>query len=186
MIKMKQNNIDNFIDVMYSTLPLEIIEYIVIKYIFLPYNKGLIVRQKDLKTFLLEQLLFISNIIYIDNNICIYANDNSIVFHTNNINSHATLYGNQNYIEDIVNDNDILLNDNDILLNEIENRLEQIQSTFQNIFTPSAIVSTSNIIIDDMEYSNLFDNNIYPDSNDIILNTTHNNMNDVSVYIVYI
>lgn len=179
MIKMKQKKIDNFIDVMYSTLPLEIIEYIVIKYIFLPYNKELILRQKFLKYFLLEQLLFISNIIYIDNNICIYANENSIVFHTNNINSHATLYGNQNYIEDIVNDNDILLN-------EIENRLEQIQSTFQNIFTPSAIVSTSNIIIDDMEYSNLFDNNIYPDSNDIILNTTHNNMNDVSVYIVYI
>jgi hypothetical protein len=73
--------IDAFIDNMYRKLTRDIIEYIVKRYIFLPNNIYAIRRQKIAKYLMHIQMLFISNIIYIDDNYCIYIHDHDIIIY---------------------------------------------------------------------------------------------------------
>lgn len=168
----------NLIDYMCDVLPTELIHFIISKYIFLPSNISKIKKQKLLKKRALKQLKFISNIIYIDNKICVYSNNNSIIFHNNSEDtSYMSLYGlNENITSNIIVEN------NEI--NEISSRLNEIQASFNNIFNTNTIVSTSNIVINDMEFSNIFNTSI--NTNDMIINTTHSDMNNVSLYIMYV
>jgi hypothetical protein len=73
--------VDDFIDNMHSKLSRDIIEYIVKRYIFLPNNIYIIRRQKIAKYLMHLQMLFISNIIYIDDNYCIYIHDHDIIIY---------------------------------------------------------------------------------------------------------
>jgi hypothetical protein len=74
-------DVDAFIDKMCKKLSKDIIEYIVKRHIFLPNNKLVIKRQKVAKYLMHLQLLFISNVIHIDDRYCIYIHNNSIVIY---------------------------------------------------------------------------------------------------------
>jgi hypothetical protein len=139
--------IDAFIDNMYRKLTRDIIEYIVKRYIFLPNNIYAIRRQKIAKYLMHIQMLFISNIIYIDDNYCIYIHDHDIIIHniregTSNTYRH-TLYGPLNNVSGIT----VIPQ---ATTAQINSNLEQVQNT--NLATYD---NTSNIVIhtnnDDME-----------------------------------
>jgi hypothetical protein len=94
--------IDAFVDNMYRKLPKDIIEYIVKRHIFLPNNIYAIRRQKIAKYLMHIQMLFISNIIYIDDSYCIYIHEHDIIIYnvrqrTSNT-YHHTLYGPSNNV----------------------------------------------------------------------------------------
>jgi len=198
--------IDKFIDKMICFLPSDMIAYIIQKYVYLPYNKLIIQQQKLLKEVMHRQLFFVSNIIYIDDNICVYVNNNQLIIHNNSSNINAniinlSLYAlsqnisnliynsldnnNTDYI--VTNDsysnytNNIVHANNTLLLHEITERLDSIQN-IQNTIIPS---STSNITIEDREYTNIVNTN-FNEMRNVVLDTNHSNMNNISMYIMYI
>jgi hypothetical protein len=166
-------DIDEFIDNMIMALPAELITYIVQKFIYLPYNKLIIQRQKLLKTIAHKQLFFISNIIFIDDNICIYTNNNQLIIHNNNINSHEynnlSLYGLAQNISNTDNSDNInvIHTYNTLLLDEISNRLGSIQNNNISGFT------------------NILQTNL-SDMRNVVINTNHSNIDNISMYIMYI
>jgi hypothetical protein len=191
--------IDEFIDNMIMTLPSELITHVVQKYIYLPYNKLIIQRQKLLKSIVHRQLFFISNIIFIDNNICVYVNSNQLIIHnnSNNENNGISLYGLVQNISNIftVYDNDINnINSSDntnitnstnsihahntLLLDDISDRLNSIQNGLSN-------ENNSNITIQDREFTNILQTNL-SDMRNVVIDTNHSNMDNISIYIMYV
>jgi len=177
-------DIDIFIEKMLILLPQDIVLYIVKKYIYLPKNKLVIYNQKQFYKQLLIQLVFVSNIIFVDRNCCIYIDNNNIVISNNCDN--VQLYGTSNYITNItdnftydiytsnINDYDIPYsissNNNSNLLNEINNNLNYI-SQYIDMYD---LENTCNIL-----YSSIYN------TSNIVLNTSHQDMDDITFYILY-
>jgi hypothetical protein len=92
-----KTHIDAYIDKMHKCLHMDIIEYIVKRHIFLPDNLRIIKKQKKIKYLIHLQLLFVSNILHIDDNYCIYIHNNNIIIYNIQYQSsntyHSTLYG---------------------------------------------------------------------------------------------
>ena len=134
--------IETFIQQMCVYLPIELIEYIIKKHIYLPYNIEKIKFQKYLKHIMLRQLTIISNMIYIDNHCCVYIQNNNIVIHNNTTNYY--LYGN-NDIHHIMS-----LGNNDVLGGLIDNYNIQVDVNYM----------TSNIFLDQNFTFNLLSSNV--------------------------
>jgi hypothetical protein len=194
---------DLFIDKMYQNLPLEIINYIIMKYIYLPRNINIIRKQKENYKRMISQMDFISNILFIDKNCCIYINNNNIII-TNNYDN-IQLFGTSNYITNIENNaSSIYIDENNNNVNNSildmmftdnlnnttissnyhmynSNLLQQINSNL-NLITQSIDVTglyyTSNILFNSYTSS-------YHTSN-IILHTNHSDMDNIVFYIAYI
>ena len=111
--------VDDFIDNMHSKLSRDIIEYIVKRHIFLPNNIYIIRRQKIAKYLMHLQMLFISNIIYIDDNYCIYIHDHDIIIHKRTSNTSNNVHqGPTNLAEFDDNTSNIVIHTNH---NDMEN-----------------------------------------------------------------
>jgi hypothetical protein len=187
---MSNVNIDEFIDKMVVVLPSDVITYIVQRYIYLPLNKLTIRKQKLLKTLVHQQLSFVSNIIFIDDLFCVYMNNNQIIIHNNSSNIdmniiNLSLYALTNNISNLIyhsfdnatNNTDIIHAQNAMTLSEISDRLNRIQDSRNN--------TSSNIYIEDREFTNILNTNLH-DMRNVIIDTNHSNMNDISMYIMYI
>lgn len=177
--------IDAYIDKMHQYLPRDIIEYIVKKHIFLPESIAIIKKQKKIKTLVHLQLLFVSNIIHIDDNYCIYINNNNIIIH--NIHHpysntyHHTLYGPSQNVSDLTfvpshlhtydhshanshsHAYEHIASYNSTLLEQINANLEQVQNSLNTLNNFGTYDNTSNIII----------------------HTNHQDMENVIFYVVY-
>lgn len=156
---------DFFIHQMIQKIPREIIEYMVKKYIYLPCNIFTIKYQKFLKKHMLRQLLFISNIIHIDSNACIYVDNQDIVIHNyNNHNEHYSIFSNTNSIISIETSNNYSQNTSNIL-HQISNTLYIIQNNINNYFQS-------------LHYDTLTSN--------IVIHTNNHDMDNATFYIIYI
>lgn len=167
--------IDAYIDKMHKYLPRDIIEYIVKKHIFLPESIAIIKKQKKIKALVHLQLLFVSNIIHIDDNYCIYINNNNIIIyniHNQYSNTyHHTLYGPSQNVSDLTiipshlhgYDQNQISSYNSTLLEQINANLEQVQNSLNTLNNFGTYDSTSNIII----------------------HTNHEDMENVIFYVVY-
>lgn len=194
--------INEFIEKMLKILPEEIIISIVKKYIYLPQNIKTINKQKELYKIVLKQLDFVSNIIFIDNNCCIYIQNNNIIISNNYQN--IELYSSSNYITNVTTTIDNMITniftepDNlytsniqesilDLLFhnytpeiipnNYNSNLLLEINSNINSIYQSMSISNNSNILSNSINLP-------YYTSN-IILHTSHQDMDDIIFYILY-
>lgn len=194
--------INEFIEKMLKILPEEIIISIVKKYIYLPQNIKTINKQKELYKIVLKQLDFVSNIIFIDNNCCIYIQNNNIIISNNYQN--IELYSSSNYITNVTTTIDNMITniftepDNlytsniqesilDLLFhnytpeiipnNYNSNLLLEINSNINSIYQSMSISNNSNILSNSINLP-------YYTSN-IILHTSHQDMDNIVFYILY-
>ena len=161
--------IDDFIDRMCQKLPIEIISHIIKKFIYLPKNVTIICKQKVLQEYMLQQLLFISNILYIDDGCCVYVNNNDIIIHNNHTN--VQLYPASNFLN-------------------VQNHVNDLP--FQNMYSDinyatynSNLLSQINANIETIQNNLNMSLGSYFTSN-YVLHTTHQDMDNVVFYIMYI
>jgi len=194
--------INEFIEKMLKILPEEIIFYIIKRYIYLPQNINIIKKQKVRYKQLLKQLNFVSNIVFIDSNCCVYIQNNNIVVSYTNQN--IELYSPSNYITNVTTTIDNMITniftepDNlytsniqesilDLLFhnytpeiipnNYNSNLLLEINSNINSIYQSMSISNNSNILSNSINLP-------YYTSN-IILHTSHQDMDDIIFYILY-
>ena len=139
------DDIDLFIEKMKRVLPYELVEYIIRKYIFLPKNKGIIWRQKALKNILNRHIEFVANVLFIDDNYCIYFDNNKLVIHNHgNTEYDLSLYhqnGHQTDIQEV--NNNFLLTSSNMIVNGTE--FTNVLHTNDN--NVDVNVSSSNIVM---------------------------------------
>lgn len=138
---MPRKNIEEFIDSMRETLSVDLVEYIVRKYIFWPRNRFIIRYQKMLKSIVHRQLVFVSNIIHIDENYCIYWRDNKIIIYNQGNSDYNLSIYNYNPLGNVgnVNDDTFLLTSSNLIVNGNE---------FTNVWNDENNITNNNITID--------------------------------------
>jgi len=139
------DNDDSFINKMLRILPEDLITYIIQKYIYLPENLELIRYQKKLRQRMLTQLDFVSNIIHIDNNCCVYIKNNTIVVCNNAPN--ARLFTPHNFPNNVP----IYNSNTNSYLNSYLNSSNSIHQGILNLITEDAsYIHQNNISNEDL------------------------------------
>lgn len=156
---------DKFIDDMLSILPIDIITYIIRKFIYLPENIELIGYQKKLHQLMLRQLNIISNIIHIDDNCCVYINNNDIIICNN---TDARLITPQRYMPNT----NITYHYNNMHVSEEEQPVTAYNQTL-------LAQINSNLEVINRSLPSLYTSNM-------VIQNTHEDMDDVIFYIIYV
>lgn len=141
---MIHQDIDRFITSMQEVLSDELIEFIIRKYIFLPENKMIIRKQKKLKNVMHLQLLFVSSLVYIDDNYYVYLQNNKIIIHNHGNQSYDISLYNYNGM-DTVNNNSFLLTSSNMIVNGSE--FSNIGHTYSSNLVVDVNENSSNLVM---------------------------------------